>query len=280
MIKIIYLIILCALSMTTTITAQIKTPAPSTSAKVIQTVGLTDIEIAYSRPSANNRLIFGDQGLIPYGKLWRTGANAATKITFGDEVTISGKKLKEGAYAILTKPGASAWEVYFYTYETGNWSNYKDKKPALVATVNSILTNDKTETLTIGFDDIKMNSASLLFLWENTKIALPFVVDVDDKAMASIKSTLAGPTAIDYFRAASYMHDAGKDLNTALSYIQKANNSNPRFFQLRREALILADLGRKKEAIVAAKKSTELAIKAKNDDFVRLNEKSIKEWSK
>ncbi|KZS38196.1 hypothetical protein AWE51_19355 [Aquimarina aggregata] len=266
--------------MTTTITAQIKTPAPSTSAKVIQTVGLTDIEIAYSRPSANNRLIFGDQGLIPYGKLWRTGANAATKITFGDEVTISGKKLKEGAYAILTKPGASAWEVYFYTYETGNWSNYKDKKPALVATVNSILTNDKTETLTIGFDDIKMNSASLLFLWENTKIALPFVVDVDDKAMASIKSTLAGPTAIDYFRAASYMHDAGKDLNTALSYIQKANNSNPRFFQLRREALILADLGRKKEAIVAAKKSTELAIKAKNDDFVRLNEKSIKEWSK
>lgn len=280
MIKILYLIILCALSMTTTITAQIKTPAPSTSAKVIQTVGLTDIEIAYSRPSANNRLIFGDQGLIPYGKLWRTGANAATKITFGDEVTISGKKLKEGAYAILTKPGASAWEVYFYTYETGNWSNYKDKKPALLATVNSILTNDKTETLTIGFDDIKMNSASLLFLWENTKIALPFVVDVDDKAMASIKSTLAGPTAIDYFRAASYMHDAGKDLNTALSYIQKANNSNPRFFQLRREALILADLGRKKEAIVAAKKSTELAIKAKNDDFVRLNEKSIKEWSK
>ncbi len=280
MIKILYLIILCALSMTTTITAQIKTPAPSTSAKVIQTVGLTDIEIAYSRPSANNRLIFGDQGLIPYGKLWRTGANAATKITFGDEVTISGKKLKEGAYAILTKPGASAWEVYFYTYETGNWSSYKDKKPALVATVNSVLTNDKTETLTIGFDDIKMNSASLLFLWENTKIALPFVVDVDDKAMASIKSTLAGPTAIDYFRAASYMHDAGKDLNTALSYIQKANNSNPRFFQLRREALILADLGRKKEAIVAAKKSTELAIKAKNDDFVRLNEKSIKEWSK
>jgi len=274
------LIILYIVTKITSMTGQIKTPAPSTSAKIMQTVGLTDIEIIYSRPSVNNRLIFGNQGLIPYEELWRTGANAATKITFGDAVTISGKKLKKGTYTILTKPGVSTWNIYFYTFETDNWRSYIEKTPVLEATVQPVITNDKTETFTIGFDDIKMDNAKLIFLWEHTKIGLPITVEVDNQAMASIKSTLAGPTAIDYFRAASYMHEAGKDLNIALSYIQQANSAGPRFFQLRREALILADLGRKKEAIIVAKKSTELAKKAKTDDFVRLNEKSIKVWSK
>lgn len=259
--------------------AQLKTPAASPSAKMIQTIGLTDVEIHYSRPSAKGREVFGENGVVLYDKIWRTGANAATKISFKEDLKIAKKLLLSGSYAILTKPGASSWTVYFYTYESGNWTSYLEKQPKLTVTVPAHQTADTVETFTIHFDDLTMNSALLVFSWQNTKVTVPMTVEVHEKTMTSIQKTLSGPSDIDYFRAATYLHEAGKDLNTALQYIQKATKGdNPKFFQFYREAQILADLGRTSEAIAAAKKSLELAKKAGNDDFVRLNLNAIKKW--
>ncbi len=265
---------------TASILGQVRTPALSSSAKVIQTVGLTDIEILYSRPSAKGRKIFGEDGLIPFDKFWRTGANSATKIIFSDDITIGGKALKKGSYTILSKPGVTSWDIYFYPYETGNWSSYVEKKPIAIITSTSQKMADKVETLTISLDHISMTSALLTIKWENTKVPIPIGVQVHEKVMKSIENVLSGPSDNDYFQAALYMHEAKIDLEKALMYIQKVTNGNtPRFFHVYREALILTDLNRKAEAIVSAKKSLELSKKAGNEDFVRLNQKLIKQLS-
>ncbi len=261
--------------------AQISTPAPSPSAKTVQTVGLTELEVHYSRPSKKGRTIFGDDALVPYGKIWRTGANAATKISFDDAVTFDGKTLEAGAYAILTKPDASEWAIHFYTYESGNWGSYTEKTPVAIVMAKSSKVSESIESFCIGFDHIGMDAAHLVFAWDNTKVAVPFQVEVKKKVMANIENVMAGPSANDYFRAASFIHESGGDLKKALEYVQKATKSeNARFFHVRREALILADMGKKKEAVATAKRSLELSKAAKNEDYVRLNEKSIKEWSK
>ncbi len=264
----------------TAIFSQVRTPALSSSAKIIQTVGLTDIEIQYSRPSTKGRKIFGEDGLIPFDKFWRTGANSATKIIFNDDITIGGKTLKKGAYTILTKPGATSWDIYFYPYETGNWSSYVEKKPIAIITSNNQKMVDNVETFTISLENISMTSALLTIKWENTKVSIPIGVQIHEKVMKSIKTVLNGPSDNDYFQAALYMHEAKVDLEKALMYIQKVTNGNtPRFFHVYREALILTDLDRKTEAITSAKKSLELSKKAGNEDFVRLNQKLIKQLS-
>lgn len=265
----------------TTAFGQIRTPAPSPSSTVEQTVGLTDITINYSRPGVKERTIFADNGLVPFGKLWRTGANAATKITFSDDVKVGGKELKAGSYAILTTPTASSWTLYFHPYESGNWGSYTEKDPAAKVMAETDELPFNVENFTIAFNNITATSADLMFYWEKTIAVASIEVDVDSKVMADIKRVMSGPSQNDYFAAASYYHESGKDLKKALEYIQKATHTDePRFWQVRREALILADLGMKKEAIEAAKKSMKLAEEAGNEDFVRMNKKSIEEWSK
>jgi len=137
--------------------AQIETPAPSPFQKIEQKVGLTDVTLEYSRPSVKGRKVFG--GLVPYGKLWRTGANANTKITFSDDVTIGGSSLKAGTYAIFTKPSASNWEVIFYSDAT-NWGTpseekWDDKKVAATVTAPAYPMPMSVETFTMTFDDLK-----------------------------------------------------------------------------------------------------------------------------
>ena len=258
---------------------QIRTPAPSPSAKVEQTVGLTDITVEYSRPSMKGRTIFGADGLVPYGKVWRTGANAVSKITFGDAVTVEGKELAKGSYAILTKPGATMWDVHFYNYEGGSWGSYVEKDPAAVVSVKSTQLPFDIQSFSMSLEDLTSGGANLSIMWANTYVPVAIGVSVDEKVMANIDKTLAGPTSGDYYTAGAYMHDAGKDLEKALMYVQKATHSDsPRFWQVRKESLILADLGRKADAITAAKKSLALAKEAGNDDYVRMNEKSIAAW--
>lgn len=262
------------------LTAQISTPAPSPASKLMQTVGLTDITIEYSRPAVKERKIFAADGLVPYGEIWRTGANSATKISFSDDVTVGEQDLKAGAYAILSKPNANAWQLMFFPYEGGNWGSYVEKEPAATVEAKTMKTGTKVENFTITIDQITTDGAHLIFAWDNTAAAVPLGVKVDEQVMANIKSVLAGPSTNDYFAAASYYHQTGKDLNKALEWVQKATNTdNPAFWQVRLEALILADLNRKKDAIEAAKKSMELAEKAGNADYVRMNKKSIEEWS-
>lgn len=260
--------------------AQINTPAPSPGAKTTQSVGLTDITVEYSRPSMKGRTIFAEDGLVPFGKTWRTGANSATKITFGDDATVGGVEVAGGSYAVLTVPAEKEWKFMLYAYESSSWGSYTDKEPAATFMAAATTSAASTESFTIGVNNITGNGATIDFMWENTVVSVPVEVEVHEHVMADIKRTMAGPSANDYYRAASYLHDNGTDNETALTYIQKANaGETQRFWMVRREALILADLGRKQEAIAAAKRSMALAQEAGNDDYVRMNEKSIAEWS-
>lgn len=167
------LLILCV---TLAVNAQDKKPAPSPSSQVKQVVGLTDVSIDYSRPSVKDRRIFG--GLVPYNKVWRTGANARTKITFSDDITVGGKSLKAGTYAILTIPSASSWEIVFYTdYKGGGAPATLDKSlVAAKATAPVIKLPFDVETLMIGIGDLRDDSATLNFVWENAYVKLPFTV--------------------------------------------------------------------------------------------------------
>ena len=259
--------------------AQIRTPQASPTATFSQQVGLTDVEIVYSRPSVKERTIFAADGLVPFGKMWRTGANAATKITFGDDVKLAGKDLKKGAYAIVTIPTATEWTVNFYPYESGSWSSYTEKEPALSLTTKVESLPFSVESFTITLNNLKSNSADLLMYWEKTIVSISIEAEVDTKVMNDIKLTLGGPTQNDYYQAASYFHDNGKDLKQALEWIKMANAEDPIFWQVRREALILADMGNFPAAIQAAEQSKALATKAGNEDYVRMNDKSIAEWT-
>ena len=258
--------------------AQISTPAPSPSAKLKQTVGLTDVTIEYSRPSMKGRTIMGD--LVPYNEPWRTGANAATKVSFSKDVVVGGKEVKKGSYAMLTKPGMDKWEVMLFEYKSGNFGSYLKDDVTAAATfmAEAMKTDYKIESFMFAIDDLKNDAANIYMMWENTTVVMPIKVHTNKEVMASIDRTMAGPSKNDYFAAASYLHDTGH-LEKAHDYILKATaGDDPKFWQVRRKALILADMGKKAEAISAAKKSMELAQKAGNKDYVRMNEKSIAKW--
>lgn len=273
------LLFLCTAGVMSAAHAQVQAPQPSPFTKIEQKVGLTDVTLEYSRPGMRDREIFGD--LVPYGKVWRTGANENTKITFSDDITIQNKELKAGTYAIYTIPNENEWEVIFYSDAT-NWGNpveWDEEKVALKAEAEVMELPFEMETFTILIDDLQNNSASLNFMWENTVASLTFNVPTEAKAMASIEKVMNGPGAGDYFAAASYYHDANKDLEQAYKWINKSvEMGNNAYWVLRRKSLIEADLGKKEEAIATAKKSLAAAEKAGNPDYVKMNKDSLKEW--
>jgi hypothetical protein len=261
--------------------AQIKTPAPSPFSKVEQVVGLTDVTLEYYRPAMRGRTIFGD--LVPFDKIWRTGANARTKITFSDDVTIEGDTLKKGTYAIFTKPAADSWEVYFYTDYAGGGAprNWDDSKVALKTTAKTESMPMPVQSFTMSFDDLTDASAVIGMLWENTYVGVKFNVPTDAIASKSIESVMSGPSANDYNNAASYYRKNGKDLKQALIWSTKATELNKSaFWMMREKSLIHAAMGDKKGAIEAAKKSMEVAEKAGNAAYVKMNKESIANWSK
>jgi len=274
------LLLFCAGLISLGTTAQIQTPQPSPFSKVEQKVGLTDVSIEYSRPGMRGREIFGN--LVPFGKVWRTGANANTKITFSDDVKIAGKELKKGTYALYTIPNKDSWEILFYS-DSNNWGTpekWDDNKVALKATAEVQQMPTKMESFTILIDELKSNSAALNFIWENTIVTLPFEVPTDAKTLASIEKVMNGPSAGDYFSAATYYHESGKDLKKALEWVNKAveMEGDDAFWMLRQKSLIEANLGMKKEAIASAKRSLASAEKAGNADYVKMNKDSLKEW--
>ena len=261
--------------------AQIKTPAPSPAAKLEQTVGMTDFTVEYSRPGMKGRSIFAADGLVPYGQMWRTGANKNTMITADKDFSFGGTDVEAGSYAIFTKPMADQWEVYLYT-DTENWGTpraWDDEKVAAKVMAKSMTMSEAMENFTVMFDELTNDGANLYMGWANTIVAVPIKVGTDEEATASIERTLAGPSARDYYSAASYYYESGKDLNQAYTWIQKANEMDPKFWQLRRQSLIEAKLGKKEAAVATAKRSMAMAKEAGNMDYVRMNEKSIKEWT-
>ena len=272
---------LFVIALTMGVNAQIKTPAPSPGAKLEQKVGLTDVVIEYSRPSMRGRTIFGN--LVPYGKVWRTGANARTTVTFSDAVVIGGKTLKAGTYAIFTKPQATKWEVIFYTdYKGGGAPQKWDETKVAARVVADVIPMEMDiQSFTISIDDVTNDSAVIGLLWERAYVGVKFEVPTDKVVMASINKTMKGPGANDYFAAATYYFSQGKDLQKAKSWCELAlelTSENPRFWMHRTMSLIYAKAGMKKAAIAAARTSLDLAKKAKNDDYIKMNTDSLKEW--
>lgn len=262
--------------------AQVKTPQPSPKSTIMQVVGLTNVEIVYSRPSAKGRDVFNN--LVPFGKLWRTGANENTTISFSDDVIIDGKTLAKGKYALYTTPRADNWEIIFYT-ATDNWGNpenWDETKVALKTTVKSEHIDRLVESFTIGINNLDNNFAHLEISWEKTIVALKFEVPTAKMAMASIDKVLAGPSAGDYFSSAQYLFQSNGDLTKALTYVNKAleMNKDKPFWYNRLKSLIQAKQGDKNGAIETAKISLASAEAAKNQDYVKMNKESIAEWSK
>ena len=252
----------------------LKVPAPSPSTTVKQDFGISSVELSYSRPGVKGRKIFGD--LVPYDKVWRTGANSPTVITFGDDVTIGGTKVPAGKYGLLTIPGQQEWTVIISkSTEVSSPSAYKEADDVVRVKVKPEEMPFPIETFTILFNNIKPTSMDAVILWD--KLAVPFTIttEIDSKVSAQIDQLMKSSKP-PYFQAAMYYLENGKDLDKAVAWMDKAIQENPKaFWVYHNKANALAKLGKKKEAIEAANKSIELAKEARNDDYVQLNEKLL-----
>ncbi len=264
------------------VNAQIKTPQASPLSVLKQEVGLTQIEIEYSRPSARGREVFGE--LVSFAKLWRTGANANTIVSFSEDVIIDGKSLPKGHYALYTVPNHNKWEVLFYN-DTSNWGTPKEfdeSKVLLKTTVNPELLDKFVETFTINVNAITNESAVIDLSWEKTSVSFKVEVPTEKAVLANINTIMNGPSDADYFAAAQYYFQSNKELPKALAWVNKAieMKGEDGFWYLRLKALVHYKLGDKKAALDAAKRSLESAKKANNLDYVKLNTDSIDDWTK
>lgn len=255
--------------------AQLKTPVASPRQTIVQEFGLSQIEVSYSRPAAKGRHIFG--GLVPYGNVWRTGANQATTITFGDDVKIGGKEIKAGKYGILSIPGAYEWTIIITKQlDVTSPNAYKEDQDVVRVKVPVNTLPFPIQSFMIAFENITSNSADLMILWEQSAVALPITTDVDAKVMAEIEKSLQSDKPA-YYAAAQYYLDNNKDLNKALPWFDKAIEQNPNaFWVYHNKAKALVKLGKKAEAIAAARQSLKIAQEVKNADYIALNENLIK----
>jgi hypothetical protein len=272
-------IVCCMIVLCTSQAQSLKTPAPSPTQTLKQDFGLSSIELSYSRPGKKGRKVMGD--LVPFGKVWRTGANNATTITFGDEVTIGGKKVPAGKYGLLTIPGLASWTVIITKQlDVTSPADYKPEEDVARATVKPVAWPD-TETFTMQFTNVKASSCNLQMMWERTAVRVPITTSVDPKVMAQINEVMSKDPGTEkdnrpYFPAALYYMDNGKDLKQALAWFDKATELNPSAFWVwHQRANCLAKMGKKKDAITSANKSIVLAKEAKNDDYVALNKKLL-----
>lgn len=283
--KIIYLL---ALTFVSTVIAQVQTPQSSPFAKIHQKVGLTELSVEYSRPSVRGRVIMGE--LVPYGAIWRTGANKNTVINFSDAVTFGNQEIAAGSYALYTRPGKDQWEVFFYS-NSDNWGIPNPWEATEVAATIEVMptTGNHMETFSIWFSNLHNNGATLNLAWADTRIALPFGVPTMTKAIESIKKEFKDnpnrrtlkKKADDYNNAAVYYLEEGLDLNQAKAWMEKAiEGIDDDYGYFRQYSLILKGLNDVKGSIAAAKKSLVLAEKAGNLDYVRLNKEAIQNWSK
>ncbi|UOR05991.1 DUF2911 domain-containing protein [Hymenobacter aerilatus] len=263
--------------------AQINTPAASPISTITQRVGLTDVSITYSRPSAKGRVVFGS--LRPYDVRWRTGANATTKIKFSDDVTVEGQKVAAGEYGIYSVPGKNSWTIVLSkdTKRGADVDGFKDEDNVAKFTVKPYRVTEKHETFTINFADLTPATANVTLEWENTGVKFGIKTDVDTKVMAQINDKVlnnASASAGDLAAAAVYYIDNNKDNKQALAWLKKANATDPKFWNLHTQAKLELKMKDKKAAIASAEQSKKLAANAKNDEYVKMNDALIAEAKK
>ncbi len=257
------------------IAQQLKVPAASPTQTVKQAFGISEITIEYSRPGVKGRVVFGD--VVPFGKIWRTGANSTTKITFGDDVKIEGVDVKAGTYGFYTIPNADSWEIMLYKDLTlgGNVANYKTENEVIRVKVKPTTLANKVETFTMGLADITSTTSNIELTWENTRVAISVVTEIDSKIMKTIESTIVQDTR-PYYQAANYYYENNKDLKQALEWAEKAIVANPKaFWVVLLKAKIQLKLNDKKGAIATANQVIIMATAEKDDSFVKQAEKLI-----
>ena len=262
--------------------AQIKTPIPSPSGSVSSQVGLTEVTVDYFRPKVKGRKVFGAGGdyLVPFGEMWRTGANSGTKLTLSDEIEIEGKKVPAGEYLILTIPNQNEWTVILYSDPSlgGNVAAYDEAKAQGKFSAKSTSLAQKVENLTINIADISEDNtrANLEIAWENTSVKLPFQVEFDARVMEAIEAnTKVKPS--NYLTAARYYFNTNRDLDQALEWMDIYLAENPnQFWNVHLKARMLKAKGDKKGAVAMAEKSLELAKNAPSDfGYIKRNQDLI-----
>ena len=261
--------------------AQLDLPRPSPKATVAQTVGVTDITIAYCRPSVRGRVIWG--GLVPYDQVWRTGANEATTITFGDEVAIEGHELPAGTYGLFTIPGKDEWTVIF-NKSAKQWGAYKysQAEDALRIKVKP-QPAAFTEVMTFSFPTVTMDSATVALTWE--KLEVPFMVQVATvpKVLAAARKAVAEAKPDDFATpatAARFCVDNNVNLDEAKGWIEKSIAIKQTMANLTTKARLLALQGKKTDAIATAKKAIEVGKAADPKADTSMVEKLIADWQK
>ena len=257
---------------------EIETPQPSPMGSVEQMVGLTKFNVEYSRPGAKGRKIFGD--LVPYDKMWRTGANASTKITFDQPVTMNGTEVPAGNYALYTIPGKTQWEIIIHG-NTSHWGvgDYKQEEDVARFTAKPEYADRFVENLTIGFDSLRSTGGLMFLEWENTRVEIVIETNTDELVAASIEQFM-NPGWRPYYSAASFYLETGKDLDQALEWAGTAcEKSENAFWVYHLKAKIQYAKGDHTGAIQTAKQSMAMARERNNDHYVMLNEKLIKKAS-
>lgn len=256
--------------------AQVKFPQPSPTQTVKQDFGLGSIELTYSRPSAKGRKVFGD--LVQYNKLWRTGANGATKISFSEPVEIGGKKIDTGSYVIYTIPGEEEWEV-IVNKGLKNWGidGYKEAEDVVRFKVPAFKIKNELETFTMQFNNITAVRCELQLMWAKRGIAIPIITNIKDKLKAQLEAALQTDKK-PYWQAAQFYFEYEENLPKALEYVNKAIEGTPKgFWMYLYKAKIQKQMGDNAGAMESSKTSLTLAKEANNDDYVRMNEKLQKE---
>ena len=263
-----------------TIGQALKVPAPSPVQTIKQAFALSDISLEYSRPSVKGRVIFGD--LVPFGKIWRTGANGATKITFGEDVKIDGVALTAGTYAIYSIPNKDSWELMFYKDLSlgGNVAEYKKENEVAKLVLKTKTIADKIECFTMDISDITSSSAMINLTWEKTRVGFTVVADIDTRIMKAIDANVVQDNR-PYFQAASYYYESNKDLIKAAEWADKAFAANPNaYWILMLKAKIQAKQKDKKAAIVTAEQVITIATEGKKDEYVKQAKDLIAEMKK
>ena len=263
------------------ISSQIQTPAPSPATKVQQTIGLTDVTLEYARPSVRNRVVFGN--LVPYDKIWRTGANENSVITFSTSVKIGDADVPAGKYSIYTVPNKDSWEFILYS-DYNNWglpSDWDENKVVIRQGFTPIKLENKMETFKFAFDDLTNNSFTLGVTWGYFYLPVEIKLPTTSIVMSSIEEVLKNPTSSDLYKAAVYLLQENRDLRMAKEWMNQAITmmDNPRFYHLRQQSLIYAALKDYKMAIKVAQASLEKSIVAGNSDYEKMNQDSISIWS-
>lgn len=257
---------------------QIQMPQASPSAKIIQKVGLTDVSVDFSRPSTKGRKIFGE--LVPFGQVWRTGANGATIISFSTEVNVGGQAVPAGSYALYSIPGKTSWTIIL-SKNTKLWGaiGYETKDDVVRFEAVPGKTSRMYDSFDMSFNNLTDNSADLSIKWEQTRVDFTIKTDVDPIVMADIQKLVIDTKSTNpalLYQAANYYFTSNKDANQAYAWIKQSTDSDPKYWTMHLRAKIELSLGKKTEALESATKSKNLAIENKNPDYVGLNERLMK----